>query len=134
MRPPGRIPTTVPNLRGIKWLLQRMADLETLRIHVIYDARRLRRVHERAGFRTVAAGCAGFFDGFLSSAAGARSRIRCDAHRRLCRALNLCAEAWTRIGRGRGTPEMPWISPHVFYVGEAAGERAATPRAVRGRG
>src|SRR5207245_888957 len=71
LRPGGRILTTVPNLHGVNWTLQRLADRETLEMHVIYDPPRLRLAHEKAGFRTIAAGYLGFFDGYLSSAARA---------------------------------------------------------------
>jgi len=117
LRPGGRILTTVPNLRGMNWALQRLADLETLEMHVIYDPDRLRRVHERAGFRTIASGHAGFLDGYLSSAARARGLVRRRMHGWLCRAAGMGGEAWTRLGRGAVTPEIGWLSPHVFYVG-----------------
>ena len=125
LRTGGRILTTVPNLQGVNWLMQRLGDLRTLRAHVVYDTSGLVRVHEQAGFSTIAAGYVGFFDGHLTSAAGTSSRLRRGVHRRVCRTLGRCSEVWLRLGGGRGTPEMPWTSPHVFYVGRRA------PGAVR---
>ena len=117
LRPQGRILTTVPNLRGVNWVLQRLGDLKTLEIHVIYDARRLAQAHEAAGFDTLATGYAGFCDGFVSSAAGTSSRLRRLLHHRLCWLLSISSEAWVRFGHGRATPEMSLVAPHVFYVG-----------------
>jgi len=114
----GRILTTVPNLQGVNWIMQRMADLKTLQVHVVYDTPSLRRVHEAAGFRTIASGYVGFFDGHVSSSAGSPSRFRQETHRRLCRWIGRGAEAWVRLGSGRGTPEMRLMAPHVFYVGQ----------------
>lgn len=118
LRPGGRILTTVPNLQGVNWLLQRLADLRTLETHVIYNARRLGRVHEEAGFRTLACGYAGFCDAHLSSTAGARSALRRRLHLRLCWMLGLCCEAWARLGWNRVTPELRLLSPHVFCAGQ----------------
>jgi 2-polyprenyl-6-hydroxyphenyl methylase/3-demethylubiquinone-9 3-methyltransferase len=122
LRPGGRILTTVPNLQGVNWVLQRLADLRTLRAHVIYDRRRLAAVHRAAGFRIVAAGYAGFCDAHLASAAGARSALRRDLHRRLCRAAGRCAEAWVRLFGERAAPELGFLSPHVYCVGRAPGD------------
>lgn len=123
LRPGGRILTTVPNLQGVNWLLQRLADRRTLQAHVVYDRTSLARAHEAAGFTTLASGYAGFFDAHLASAAGATSPLRRSLQRRLCRALGLGAEAWLRFLKERGTPEVRLIAPHVFY----AGRRAAPP-------
>jgi 2-polyprenyl-6-hydroxyphenyl methylase/3-demethylubiquinone-9 3-methyltransferase len=117
LRPGGRILTTVPNMRGVNWLLQRLGSRETLEMHVVYDSARLTAVHEAAGLTTIAAGCAGFFDGYLTSSAGASHAARARLHARLCRAAGLLAEMWLRAGRGALTPEIPWCAPHVFYVG-----------------
>jgi len=127
----GRILTTVPNLQGVNWIMQRMADLKTLQIHVVYDAARLRKAHEGAGLATIASGYAGFFDGYVSSSVGSQSRFRQEAHRRLCRLLGTCAEAWVRAGRGRGAPEMRFTSPHVFYVGGRGTDPVAGTGVVR---
>ncbi|MBI2468910.1 MAG: class I SAM-dependent methyltransferase [Candidatus Rokubacteria bacterium] len=118
LKPGGRILTTVPNLRGFNWVLQRLADLERLEMHVLYDVRRLTRVHEAAGFETVAAGYAGFFDAYLSAAGPSAGRLPCALHGWLCWALGMACEAWLRLCRGRLTPELPWLAPHVFYVGQ----------------
>jgi 2-polyprenyl-3-methyl-5-hydroxy-6-metoxy-1,4-benzoquinol methylase len=122
LRPGGRILTTVPNLQGVNWLLQRLADLRTLRAHVVYDRQLLARVHEAAGFTSIASGYAGFFDAHLASAAGATSRVRRSMLRRLCRTLGLGAEAWLRLCGERAAPDLRYVSPHVFYAG-----RRATP-------
>ena len=120
LRPDGRILTTVPNLQGINWTMQRLGDLKTLRAHVVYDRRRLARVHEAAGFETVAAGYIGFCDGHLSAAAGTRSRTRRAIHGGLCKMFALASEAWLRLWQGRAAPELPFLAPHVFYVGRLA--------------
>jgi 2-polyprenyl-3-methyl-5-hydroxy-6-metoxy-1,4-benzoquinol methylase len=117
LRPGGRILTTVPNLQGVNWLLQRLGSLQTLRAHVVYDIERLVKVHEAAGFQTIASGYVGFFDGHVTSAAGTSSRLRRNVHRGMCRALGRCSEAWLRLAAGRGTPELNLTAPHVFYVG-----------------
>ena len=122
LKPGGRILTTVPNLQGLNWLLQRLGDLRTLQAHVVYDTPALVKVHEEAGFRTIAAGYAGFFDAYLSSSAGSESRLRRAAHAETCRALGRSAEAWLRLLRGRGTPEMRYLAPHVVYVGRLGRE------------
>lgn len=125
LRPGGRILTTVPNLQGINWLLQRLADRRTLQAHVVYDRRLLARVHEAAGFTTLASGYAGFFDAYLASAAGVTSRLRRRALNGACRALGMGAEAWLRLWGEGPTPELRYLSPHVFHVGR----RAAPPGA-----
>ena len=117
LKPGGRILTTVPNLQGLNWLLQRLGDLRTLQAHVVYDTPDLVKVHEAAGFQTIAAGYAGFFDAYVSSSAGCTSRLRRATHARTCRALGRGAEGWLRLLRGCGTPEMRYLAPHVFYVG-----------------
>src|SRR4029077_8297122 len=38
LKPGGRILTTVPNLQGLNWLLQRIGSLDTLRAHVVHSA------------------------------------------------------------------------------------------------
>jgi 2-polyprenyl-6-hydroxyphenyl methylase/3-demethylubiquinone-9 3-methyltransferase len=121
LRPGGRMITTVPNMRGFNWLMQRLGSREILEMHVVYDRKRLARVHEAAGLRTLAAGYVGFFDGHLSNADRAPRSARTRLRAGLCRASNLLAEAWVRAGSGALTPELSWCSPHVYYVGTAAG-------------
>lgn len=120
LKPGGRILTTVPNLQGMNWLLQRLADRRTLRAHVVYDRTLLARVHEAAGFSTIASGYAGFFDAHLASAAGATSRLRRSLVGRTCRALGMGAEAWLRLCGERPAPELRYVSPHVFCAGRRA--------------
>ena len=122
LRPGGRILTTVPNLQGVNWVLQRLGDQKTLRAHVVYDARRLAEVHEGAGFRALGRGYAGFCDAYLSSTAGSGSALRRRLHRRLCRMAGLACEAWVRLAGERGTPETSLLSPHVFCAAENPGE------------
>jgi 2-polyprenyl-6-hydroxyphenyl methylase/3-demethylubiquinone-9 3-methyltransferase len=117
LRPEGRILTTVPNLRGVNWLLQRLADLERLEMHVIYDSKKLARVHEAAGFETIAAGYVGYYDGYLTATGTSTGRVRRGIHGWLCWASSMCCEAWVRVASGVATPELSWIAPHVFYVG-----------------
>jgi 2-polyprenyl-6-hydroxyphenyl methylase/3-demethylubiquinone-9 3-methyltransferase len=117
LKPGARILTSVPNLEGVNWLLQRLASLERLHMHVIYDKQRLAAVHERAGFETVAAGYAGFYDGFVSASEPQTAPLQQQLHRSLCWATNMAAEVWSRLFRQRLTPEMKWIAPHVFCVG-----------------
>ncbi len=117
LKPGGRILTTVPNLQGVNWLLQRLASLERLRMHVVYDTKRLSRIHERAGLETIAAGYVGFYDGYVSGSDSKTSRFRQRLHNRLCWASNMVGETWTRLSGERLTPEIKWIAPHVFCVG-----------------
>jgi 2-polyprenyl-6-hydroxyphenyl methylase/3-demethylubiquinone-9 3-methyltransferase len=117
LKPGGRILTTVPNLHGPNWILQRLGDLRTLQAHVVYDVPALVRVHEAAGLQTIAAGYVGFFDAYLSSTGGAARRFRSALHGKVCRTLGRGAEAWLRLLGGRGTPETRFLAPHVFYVG-----------------
>jgi len=133
LRPGGRILTTVPNLHGVNWALQRLADRETLEMHVVYDPARLRRAHEQAGFRTIASGYRGFFDGYLSSAGRAPEGPRRRLHARLSRAGGIAGEAWTRLCRGTVTPETRWLSPHVFYAGARSDRRAFSNESSRAR-
>jgi len=120
LRPGGRMITTVPNMRGFNWLMQRLGSREILEMHVVYDRRRLVQVHEAAGLQTLAAGYAGFFDGHLSAAGGSRRSARVRLHAGLCRSAGLMAEGWLRAARGALAPEIPWLSPHVYYVGTPA--------------
>ena len=131
LRPGGRILTTVPNLHGVNGALQRVADRETFEMHVIHDPGTLRRVHELAGFRSIASGYRGFFDGYLSSAGRAPDGMRRRLHGRLCRVLGLAAEAWTRFGGGAATPETRWLSPHVFHAGLRPEDPEPAPEITR---
>lgn len=121
LAPGGRLLTTVPNLQGLNWVMQRLADRRTLEAHVVYDTAGLARVHREAGLRILASGYAGFLDAHLSSAAGAASPVRRRLHRLLCRALGMCGEAWLRLAGGRGTPDTRGFAPHVFCVGQTEG-------------
>ena len=125
LRPGGRMITTVPNMRGFNWLMQRLGSREILEMHVVYDRKRLTRVHEAAGLRTLAAGYAGFFDGQVSAAGAPARTVGHRLHAVLCRTSSLLAEAWLRAGRGALAPELSWFSPHVYYVGTPAGPVAA---------
>jgi len=121
LRPGGRILTLVPNLQWFNGLLQRFVDIERYEMHVIYDRDRLARVHEDAGFRTVAVDYVGFFDAYITAttpslAAGSRSRI----HKRVCWIMGMSSESWHRTVGRIFAPETRWLSPHIFYVGEAA--------------
>lgn len=117
LKPGGRILTTVPNLQGVNWLLQRLASLERLNMHVVYDTRRLTDIHRRAGLEILTAGYAGFYDGFVSAADQQTPPMRRKIHERLCRISNMAGAAWTRACGERLTPEMRWIAPHVYCVG-----------------
>jgi 2-polyprenyl-6-hydroxyphenyl methylase/3-demethylubiquinone-9 3-methyltransferase len=117
LKPGGRILTTVPNLQGVNWVLQRFASIERLNMHVVYDTKRLTDIHVRAGFETLAAGYVGFYEGFLSATDRQTTPLRCRIHERLCWASNMAAAAWTRLGGAWLAPEMKWIAPHVFCVG-----------------
>jgi len=117
LKPKGRLLTMVPNLQGVNWALQRLADRKLLEMHVIYNAKQLRWVHEAAGFQTIAGGYVGFFDGFLTSAVGVPSGARRRIHQWLCWASNMGCTAWTRLVNGVATPELSWVAPLVFYVG-----------------
>lgn len=117
LKPAGRILTTVPNLQGLNWFLQRFASLERLHMHVVYNARRLADIHERAGFATIARGYAGFYDGYVSATDTNTPRTRHRFHDRMCWASNMAGEAWARVAGERFSPEIGWLSPHVYYVG-----------------
>ena len=97
LKPNGRIITFVPNLQGINWGLQRLASLERLNMHVTYDAKKLTAIHRPAGFEIVAAGYAGFFDGFISGGDVKTSPLLTSRHQRLCRATNMASLALTRV-------------------------------------
>ena len=114
----GRILTIVPNLRGINWIFQRLADVELLEMHVIYTPKKLTHTHEQAGFETIASGYVGFYDGFMTSVGTTTSRVRGHIHHWLCRMSNMFSAAWVQAGGGIITPELFWLSPHVFYVGK----------------
>lgn len=120
LRPGGRMITTVPNLRGFNGLMQRLASREIFEMHVVYDRKRLTRVHEAAGLRTLAAGYVGYFDGHISAAGIAPRTVRVRLHASLCRTSSLLGEAWLRASREALAPELPWFSPHVYYVGTCA--------------
>ena len=117
LKPGGRILTTVPNMQGVNWLLQRLASLERLNMHVVYDTRRLAEIHARAGLASVAAGYVGFYEGFLSATEAKTGWLQSKVHERLCWATNMAGVAWTRLWGERFTPELKWTAPHVFCVG-----------------
>jgi SAM-dependent methyltransferase len=119
LRPGGVILTIVPNLQGINWALQRLGDLNVLQTHVIYNAARLRRRHEEAGFQTLAWGYAGFYNGFVSATSSRTPPWRRRVHRALCRSSNLAAYGWLRLTRERIAPSLAWLSPSLYYVGRA---------------
>jgi SAM-dependent methyltransferase len=126
LRPGGRILTLVPNLQWLNGVLQRFVDIERYEMHVIYGRDRLRRVHEAAGFRTLAVGHVGFFDAYLTATRpqmldARRSRL----HKRLCWMMGLTNEAWNRSMGKVFAPETRWLSPHIFYVGETTGTATA---------
>lgn len=112
----GRIITTVPNLQGVNWLLQRYASLRRLHMHVVYDKRRLAGIHRRANLRVLAAGYVGFYDGFVSAPDATTAPLRRRIHGRLCWASNMLGAAWIRAGGSHLAPEIKWFSPHVFCV------------------
>jgi 2-polyprenyl-3-methyl-5-hydroxy-6-metoxy-1,4-benzoquinol methylase len=118
IKPGGRVLTTVPNFRGVNDLLQRLVDIERLEMHVIYDAKRLARVHQAAGFATLKSGYVGFYEGFLSGPGPNASSLRKSIHRRICRTVNRGVLGWVRVAGDRFAPELDWLSPHVFYIGE----------------
>ena len=127
LRPGGRMITTVPNMRGFNWAMQRLGSREILEMHVVYDRKRLTRVHEAAGLTTLAAGYAGFFDGHLSAADASRQTRIVRLHTGLSRTSSFIAEAWLRAGRGAFAPELSWFSPHVYYVGSPAEQVVEPP-------
>ncbi|HZI92710.1 MAG TPA: class I SAM-dependent methyltransferase [Patescibacteria group bacterium] len=127
LRPGGRMITTVPNMRGFNWLMQRLGSREILEMHVVYDRKRLARVHEQAGLSTLAAGYAGFFDGYVSAAGGSPRSVGVRLHAGLCRTSSLLAEAWLRTAREPLAPELSWCSPHVYYVGTPADRTGSAP-------
>jgi SAM-dependent methyltransferase len=118
LRPGGRILTLVPNLEGLNSLLQRFADRERYEMHVIYNRDKLAAIHEAAGFKTMAAGYVGFCDGYLSATQPSTPALRRHIHERLCWILGMSLEAWSRTLGKLFAPEMKWLAPQVFYVGE----------------
>jgi 2-polyprenyl-6-hydroxyphenyl methylase/3-demethylubiquinone-9 3-methyltransferase len=119
-RPGGHVMTIVPNLQGVNWVLQRYGDLRILETHVVYDVARLRQYHEAAGLRTLAAGYAGFYDGFVSATAPTTPPRRRAAHHAICRLTNMAARAWLLSTRERLAPDLRWFAPSVYYVGRRA--------------
>lgn len=118
LRVGGRILTLVPNLQGLNSLLQRFADRERYEMHVIYNRDKLAAVHEAAGFKTTAAGYVGFCDGYLSATQPNTPVLRRLIHERLCWILGMSSEAWCRTLGKLLSPEMKWLAPQVFYIGE----------------
>lgn len=118
LKPRGRVLTTVPNLQGINWILQRFGNLERLKMHLIYDVERLIKVHEMAGYATLAAGYVGFYDGYLTAARPREAKLRRRLHWWVCWASSMCCAAWVRTLGKVATPELPYLAPHVFYVGK----------------
>ncbi len=123
LRPGGRVLTLVPNLQGINSALQRFADIERYRMHVVYNRAKLARMHEDAGFNTLAAGYVGFADGYLTASQPNTPALRRRIHDRICWILGMSTEAWCRTVGRLFAPEMPWLAPHVFYVGERCDRR-----------
>jgi SAM-dependent methyltransferase len=117
LRPGGRILTTVPNLRGVNWVMQRLGSPRILEMHVVYSPRRLSRVHEEAGLRVVASGLAGFYDGHLSASEPSPSGRR-RLHALLCRNTGRMAALWMRLAGEGLCPEGGWHSAHVYCVAE----------------
>ncbi len=124
LRPDGIILTTVPNLQGVNWTLQRFGDLRVLETHVVYDVELLRRRHEEAGFDSLAAGYLGSYDAFLSESAPGTARWRRMTHGALCRASSVIADRCRRMTYGRAALRGRWFAPYVYYVGRADGADA----------
>lgn len=118
LRPGGRILTLVPNLQGVNSLLQRFVDMERYEMHVIYDRKKLARVHEEAGLRTIDCGYVGFCDGYLSAPQPSTGRVKRRVHERVCWMIGMGSEAYCRTVGKIAAPEMSWLAPHVFYAGE----------------
>lgn len=120
LKPGGRLLTTVPNLQGVNWYLQRLASLERLNMHVIYDAERLIAIHRQAGLDIRAAGYVGFHDGFVSATDVHTSAQRHFVHDRLCWLTSMAGAVWLKFGHERYTPESKWLAPHVYCMGVRA--------------
>jgi 2-polyprenyl-3-methyl-5-hydroxy-6-metoxy-1,4-benzoquinol methylase len=118
LKPGGRLITTVPNLQGINWMLQRYASLERLHMHVVYDKKRLAAIHRRADLHVLAADYVGFYDGFVSAPDVSTAPTRRKLHERLCWATNMTAAAWLRASGARFAPELKWFAPHVFCAAQ----------------
>lgn len=114
----GQIMTAVPNFQGVNWWLQRFGDRAILETHVVYSAAQLRECHERAGFRTRYCGYLGFYDGYLSDAHPDTTGLKVALYRQVCRTSNLLAAALGRLSRSRSLPDVWWLAPFVYYVGE----------------
>jgi SAM-dependent methyltransferase len=120
LRPGGRLLTIVPNLQGLNALLQLFADRERYDMHVIYDRNKLIRVHEAAGVKTLAADYVGFYDAYLSATRPQTPAKRQRSHKRLCWLLGMGSEAWCRTAGKMFAPEIKWLAPQIYYVGERA--------------
>lgn len=119
LRPGGRLLTLVPNLQWLNGVLQRFVDIERYEMHVIYDRERLTRIHEDAGFRTVAVDYVGFFDAYITATRPQLTTTsRSLTHQRVCWIMGMSSEAWNRTVGKVFAPETRWLSPHIFYVGE----------------
>jgi SAM-dependent methyltransferase len=116
--PGGQIITLVPNFQGVNWCLQRLGDRAILETHVVYSAAQLRDCHERAGFRTRYSGYLGFYDGNVSAARPDATGLKVGLYRQSCRISNLLATALSRLSRDRLLPDVRWLAPYVYYVGE----------------
>lgn len=103
-------------------------------MHVIYSSKTLSRVHEEAGFQTVASGSVGFYDGFLTAAGRTTGKARRCIHQRICWMSNMSCEAWMRLGGGILTREVSRLSAHVFYVGESGSSAKLGFNRARGVG
>lgn len=119
LKPEGLILTMVLNLQGINWLLQRMASLERLNMHVIYNTATLNAIHRNAGLNVLSSGYVGFHDGFVTASDSKTPLHRRLLHTRLCWVSNMLSTLWSRLSPNRYTPESAWFSPHVYCVVQA---------------
>lgn len=70
-------------------------------------------------------------DGFLSGGGAKTSPLQHRLHEQLCRVSNLAAAAWIRLLDERSTPELAWLSPHVYSIGRRNGNPRTAQAVVR---
>lgn len=116
VKPGGILLTTVPNLRGLNFALQMLADVARYRMRIVYDRRELAVVHREAGFEIVDYGYVGIIDAYLSATTQTTGPLRRAIHAHVCRLLGMASHAWLLATRARVAPELSLVSPNVFAV------------------
>ena len=120
LKPGGKIITLVPNIAGVPGFFQRMLHRPIWDMHLMYDPRSLRAIHEASGFETVTSR---YLVGFNLGVCNPGLQLKRNAFTRFVtqavfRMMQATTVAWwigERLGLGFKPNRL--LSPYVIYVG-----------------